>query len=231
MRALEIYKMKCLCYQRPDGVAIGNVSQTTLKLMMEEGLGWSDATIEREISKHLIRTPADATAFQLSWQDFLAGHRGTPREAMIRTFCLGYGKGGLTEDQALAAMAAKDQPKDTLSTVVLERATLSKHLTTDRYFRNAVVWDPAAPDRTKVDMPKARGIHLQHIRYARDRELAGLDLLWLKAMEVDNPVEARRIAALKQTLRDIPQIFDLSVHNTPETLKAAWPAELPPRAV
>ena len=221
--------MKCLCYQRPDGVAIGNVSQTALKLMMEGGLGWDDATIEREISKRLISTPADAGAFQLSWQDFLTGQLGTPREIVIRAFCLGMGKGGLTEGQAIAAMAANDQPKDTISTVILERAALSKHLTTDRYFRNAVVWDPAAPDRTKVDMPKARGIHLQHIRAARDLELGRLDLLWQKAMEAGNLVEAQRIAVLKQTLRDIPQAFNLSVHNTPETLKAAWPAELPSR--
>jgi hypothetical protein len=78
----------------------------------------------------------------------------------------------------------------------------------------------------QVNMPKARVIHMGRIRKLRDAELAKLDVPYMQALESGNPAEQQRIAAQKQTLRDIPQAFDLSGYGTPEELMAAWPAEL-----
>lgn len=82
--------------------------------------------------------------------------------------------------------------------------------------------------RVQVNMPKARIIHMDAIREARNAELVKLDVPYLKALETGDTVEQDRIAALKQTLRDIPQTFQavLDAKSTPETLKAARPTEL-----
>jgi hypothetical protein len=42
-------------------------------------------------------------------------------------------------------------------------------------------------------------------------------------------VRAQELEDEKQTLRDIPQKYDLSVFKTPEKLKAFWPKELDER--
>ena len=78
-------------------------------------------------------------------------------------------------------------------------------------------------------MPKARLLHMAHIRTARDKALLALDLPFMRAVETGNLLEQQRIGAEKQVLRDIPQTFDLSIHPTPEALKAAWPLSLPAR--
>jgi hypothetical protein len=83
----------------------------------------------------------------------------------------------------------------------------------DRYFRSAWKWDSGV----KVDMPKAREIHMGHIRYVRDTALEKLDIEQLKGNDVQ---------AQKQALRDLPQNIDLNQYTTPETLKAFWPANL-----
>lgn len=79
----------------------------------------------------------------------------------------------------------------------------------------------------KVSIPKARGIHMDRIRVVRNRELAKLDLPYMRALEQGDAVEQTVIATKKQTLRDIPQTFSLAGFRTPDTLKAAWPVDLP----
>jgi hypothetical protein len=79
-----------------------------------------------------------------------------------------------------------------------------------------------------VDMTKARAIHLSKIRIVRDEELVKLDIVLMKAVEIGDTTAQVTIAAKKQTLRDIPQTFDLTA-RTPQQLKGKWPAELPPR--
>lgn len=78
-----------------------------------------------------------------------------------------------------------------------------------------------------VNMPKARTIHMDCIRKVRNAELEKLDVPFLRAVEAGDTAEQQRIARKKQTLRDIPQTFDLSSIRAPEALKAAWPNELP----
>lgn len=76
-----------------------------------------------------------------------------------------------------------------------------------------------------VNLVKARIIHMNHIRAIRDAELAWLDVEWWK--QPAGSAAQAAVEAQRQVLRDIPQTFDLSIHTTPETLKAAWPVNLP----
>ena len=100
----------------------------------------------------------------------------------------------------------------------------------DRYFRDA--WIALGPDATSVsiDMPTARGVHMDKIRAVRNVALANEDINILRAIEAGDAAVQAAIAVRKQVLRDIPQTFDLTTPNdTPEELKAMWPVELPAR--
>jgi len=79
-----------------------------------------------------------------------------------------------------------------------------------------------------VNMGKARAIHLAEIRRVRNTELAAKDITFMRAIEAGDTSAQATIATEKQTLRDIPQTFDLTA-RTPEGLQAKWPAELPLR--
>jgi len=79
-----------------------------------------------------------------------------------------------------------------------------------------------------VNMPKARAIHLDAIRVVRNAELVKKDITFMRAVEAGDASVQSTIATEKQVLRDIPQTFDLTT-DTPEQLKALWPAELPAR--
>jgi len=79
-----------------------------------------------------------------------------------------------------------------------------------------------------VNMAKARTIHMNNIRVVRNRELAAKDITFMRAVE-DADLDAQAtIKTEKQNLRDIPQTFDITTGvDTPEQLKAKWPAGLP----
>ena len=79
--------------------------------------------------------------------------------------------------------------------------------------------------RVEVNMPKARGVHMDKIREVRNKELAKKDIEFMKALEADDG-SSTAIAVEKQTLRDIPQTFDLTT-DIPEELKEKWPEGLP----
>ena len=81
-----------------------------------------------------------------------------------------------------------------------------------------------------VDMTKARAIHLAEIRRVRNEELAKEDINMMIANESGTSSEQDAVKAKKQTLRDLPATFDVTTDvDTPEKLKAKWPAELPAR--
>ena len=94
----------------------------------------------------------------------------------------------------------------------------------DRYFRDAC---EDTGKEVVVNMDKARAIKLAKIRASRNAELVKLDVDSLVAIEAGDSSEQNRVNGLKQTLRDIPATFDLDKLKTPETLKGAWPTELP----
>ena len=76
-----------------------------------------------------------------------------------------------------------------------------------------------------INMPKARGIQMDKIREVRNKELVKKDIEFMKALEADDG-SSTAIAVEKQTLRDIPQTFDLTT-DIPEELKEKWPEGLP----
>ena len=79
-----------------------------------------------------------------------------------------------------------------------------------------------------VNMAKARGIHMDRIRQVRNKELANLDMPFMKALEDEDTDVQATIKVKKQVLRDIPQTFDLTTeNNSPEELKQKWPEALP----
>jgi hypothetical protein len=78
------------------------------------------------------------------------------------------------------------------------------------------------------NMAVARGIHMNDIRKARTVKFDELDNLQGRAVGRGDAAERDKIEVEKQTLRDIPQTFDLTT-DTPVQLKAKWPTELPAR--
>ena len=123
-----------------------------------------------------------------------------------------------TDDALIARIIAKLPPGAAYSVVPIT------DIPSDRTFRNAFEDNGSA---VTINMPKARSIHMEHIRQVRNAELARLDVPFTRALEAVDTAEQRRIAALKQELRDIPQTFNLARFRTPATLKSAWPAQLP----
>lgn len=126
----------------------------------------------------------------------------------------------MTENEALAEIRKKAVPDDATNVHVCDVVEIP----TDRTFRDA--WECPA-GKVSVNMPRARDIHMGRIREARGPEFTRLDNEWMRATGQKNTVEAERIEAHRQVLRDIPQTLDLTAAITPDDLKAIWPAILP----
>ena len=94
----------------------------------------------------------------------------------------------------------------------------------DRYFREAWV---CAGNKIQVDMPKARGIHMDNIRTVRDAELTKLDREQITAISISDTAAMAAIENKKQALRDLPVTFDLTVAKTADELRKLWPPNLP----
>lgn len=133
-------------------------------------------------------------------------YRAAPKEDLERVF------GQMTdiEYRSFVTKRTVDEVRKAHGDVpfrVIEESEVPK----DRTFRNAWGYD------LKVDMTKARVLHMNEIRKQRAKALEKLDLETMKGRDVQ---------AEKQKLRDLPQTFDLSKATTPEELKALWPEEL-----
>jgi len=87
-------------------------------------------------------------------------------------------------------------------------------------------WEMDTDGTPKVNMAKARGVHMDKIRVARDAELVKKDIPFMRAVEAGDASAQATIASEKQTLRDIPQTFDLTT-DTPAQLRDKWPDGLP----
>ena len=123
-----------------------------------------------------------------------------------------------SEEKILEWIIKKDVPVGA-SYRIIDRSQLPA----DRTFRDA--WTDDFPTETvDINMEKARAIHMDKIRTARNKALAKLDAEHRKASgDVSKQAE---IDAKAQILRDIPSTFDLSIANTIDELKSLWPAEL-----
>ena len=91
-------------------------------------------------------------------------------------------------------------------------------------------WEMDTDGTPKVNIEKARTVHMDKIRVVRNAELVKRDLPSLRAMESGDTDAQTTIGEEKQTLRDIPQTFDITTGvTTPAQLNAKWPTELPAR--
>ena len=96
-----------------------------------------------------------------------------------------------------------------------------------RVFRD--VWEDVGGALT-VNMTKARELHMNRIRVARDAELVKKDVLFMRAIDAGDTDAQATVKTEKQTLRDIPATFDITTGvDTPAALHAKWPTELPAR--
>jgi len=75
-----------------------------------------------------------------------------------------------------------------------------------------------------VNMTKARGIHREKVRQARNPKLAAKDVEFQRALETG--ADTATIVSEKQALRDAPAAAAIDAATTPEELKAAWDSDL-----
>lgn len=154
--------------------------------------------------KRIIYTLPDGTvSVVVPSDDFLAEFKGTTTEA-------------------LAAIRERAVPAEATNVTTV----LSAVIPNDRTFRNA--WTQGS-GTVSVDMPQARVIHMNRIREVRNDELKKEDINFQRALESEDASAKATVATKKQTLRDIPQSFDLSGAGTGDELDALWPSELPER--
>lgn len=118
-------------------------------------------------------------------------------------------------DETIEGVLEKFHP-DRRAKIVSWREITDEKIPPDRSFRDA--WTDDLPTETiDIHMGRAREIHMNRIRKARDDHLSSLDLETFRGNDVQDK---------KQILRDIPQKFDLSKAQTPDELKLLWPVEL-----
>jgi len=75
-----------------------------------------------------------------------------------------------------------------------------------------------------VNMDKARDIHREKVRKARNPKLAAKDVDYQRALETG--ADTASIVSEKQALRDAPAAAAIDAATTPDELKAAWDADL-----
>lgn len=73
-----------------------------------------------------------------------------------------------------------------------------------------------------INMNKAREIHRNKIRQAREPLFKTADVAYMRALETGNDLAKAQAAAVKQLLRDAPAAPEIDAATTPEELKAAW---------
>ena len=71
-----------------------------------------------------------------------------------------------------------------------------------------------------TDMAKAREIHKNNIRRARDEKFPALDAEFNKVLEASGDTAA--VAAKRQALRDAPADSAIAAASDPAALKAQW---------
>lgn len=101
-------------------------------------------------------------------------------------------------------------PTDAINSRFVEESEIP----TDRTFRNA--WEDIGS--VVVNMPKAREIYKELLRQKRTPLLTALDIDYMRADEIGDVAEKRRIAAEKQVLRDITAHPGIEAAQTPDEL-------------
>jgi len=75
-----------------------------------------------------------------------------------------------------------------------------------------------------VNMNKARDIHREKVRQARESKLSEKDIEFQRALE--SGADTAAIVTAKQALRDAPAAAAIDAASTADELKAAWDTDL-----
>jgi hypothetical protein len=75
-----------------------------------------------------------------------------------------------------------------------------------------------------INLDKARDIHREKVREARNPKLAAKDVEFQRALETGADTSA--IVAAKNALRDAPAASAIEAASTPDELKQAWDTNL-----
>ncbi len=122
-----------------------------------------------------------------------------------------------TDEEFIERIRLKDVPSDAVGVAVVDASSLPK----DRAFRDA--WEHDGLGFVSVNLTKAREIHRQRIRQAREPLLSALDVAFMRALGRRNQAEVDAIEAKRQILRDAPDDPVIDAAKTIDELKAAWP--------
>jgi hypothetical protein len=76
-----------------------------------------------------------------------------------------------------------------------------------------------------INMDKAKELHINKIRQKRTELFVELDVQFMKSLEQGNQTLTAEIAAIKETLRNLPNA-DLSGITNIEELKSNWNIEI-----
>lgn len=120
-----------------------------------------------------------------------------------------------TEEEFLARVIKRAVPGDAVGVRIVEHTEIP----TDRYFRNA--WKDSGSAIT-IDMPKARAVHRDKLRWLRKPKLEALDVEALR--NITNSAKLAEIEARKQELRDATAFPAIDTAATPDALKLAVPS-------
>lgn len=114
--------------------------------------------------------------------------------------------------------------EDNLQKITPFRVTTTEKIPKDKYFRKA--WTDDNPTETvDICMEKARDIHMNNIRNARNEQFVNMGFPTKLNPELESTIISQETRDKLQFLRDIPQNTDLSLATTPEELKQIWPLE------
>ncbi len=204
--------MKVIAYSRPNGrMEVYAPAAKTLAAMMGGGGLVSEDQVDYEIEKFV--HPKDREGNILS---------GLP-EPVARAFIEGIAFGGMTEDQAIAALQAKDVPPDAVDVQVIPRVSLLA----SREFRKAWRWSPNSG--VIIDMVEAREIHAGRIVVARMTALTILEKRKTHERLKGNTTAADKATADYITVVDLDLTAlaaQISGAANTTTLSTIWPAEL-----
>ena len=92
---------------------------------------------------------------------------------------------------------------------------------TDRSFRDAWSYDGS---NFGINITKAKEIHKENIRLAREKKFEELDIEFQRALETSADTTA--IVAKKQVLRDAPADSEIAAASDTDALKAQWKTDI-----
>jgi len=180
------------------------------------------AVLHPHLNEEEYQTLIDGPNIDLDWEAIKVTTNGRKPETISAYLGQqeGLKNGGKTYDEAMQLIIQSDC-FDAVKVKIID--VFSE--TESNFFSAVYITDD---NEIKVDMPKARVIHMDRIREGRVTVFNGLDRDYMKAHEANDTTELTNIATTKQALRDLPVTFDATLEQctTPEELADAWPTEL-----